>query len=402
MPRRPTAQRLVPTLAAGSLVILAAACGGAPPPASGGPAGAPIPVATATASVTTVADRLEAGGVIAADSSAAMASRVLAPVMDVRVRAGDRVHAGDVLVVLDDRDTAARAVAARAAASAADQGLAAAVSDRAAAEAARTLAAAWHTRIAALQAERAATSQELDEANARLSAASAQVDGAQARVAQATSQLAAARATADAAVVAQSFSEVRAPFDGLVTERLVDPGALASPGVPLLRLDSAGRPHVEARVDESRQQYLHVGDPVEVLIDNRAGGVSDAPLAGVVTEIARAVAADERAFTVKVSLPDGIAPRTGTFARVRFAGASRQALVIPATAVRREGQLSTAFVVTDGVAHLRLLRTGDETAGRVEVLAGLDRGEVIVNAPPPALVDGRHVTASPESVGGRQ
>jgi hypothetical protein len=112
-----------------------------------------------------------------------------------------------------------------------------------------------------------------------------------------------------------------------------------------------------------------------------------------VTEIARAVTADERAFMVEVSLPSDHTPRTGTFARVRFRGESREALVVPATTIRRQGQLSTVFVVDDGVARLRLLQTGYDGAEGVEVLAGLNRGEVIVNAPPPELNDGRRVVA---------
>jgi RND family efflux transporter MFP subunit len=185
-----------------------------------------------------------------------------------------------------------------------------------------------------------------------------------------------------------------------VTERLTDPGNLASPGMPLLRLDSTGAPHVDVRVDEARVRYVHDGDRVEVRFDGGAG--SSNVVDGTVTEIARAVTADERTFMVEVSLPSDNMPRTGTFARVRFRGASREALVVPATTIRRQGQLSTVFVVADGVARLRLLQTGYEGADGVEILAGLNRGEVIVNAPPPELTDGRRVVAhDPVPSGGR-
>ena len=183
----------------------------------------------------------------------------------------------------------------------------------------RKLAAAWHSRIASLHERRSATTQELDEAEARLSSAVARAESASARVAQANAQLAAARAAADAATTAQSFGLVKAPFDGLVTERLTDPGNLASPGIPLLRLDSTGAPHVEVRVDEARERYVREGDRVEVRFEEGAG--ASRAVEGVVTEIARAVTADERAFMVEVSLPSDHTPRTGTFARVRFRGA---------------------------------------------------------------------------------
>jgi hypothetical protein len=96
---------------------------------------------------------------------------------------------------------------------------------------------------------------------------------------------------------------------------------------------------------------------------------------------------------VEASLPNDDTLRTGTFARVRFRGSSREALVIPATTIRHQGQLSTVFVVEGGVARLRLLQTGYEGAEGVEVLAGLNRGEVIVNAPPPELTDARRIVA---------
>ena len=212
--------------------------------------------------------------------------------------------------------------------------------------------------------------------------------------------MAAARAAADAATTTQSFGLVKAPFDGLVTERLTDPGNLASPGMPLLRLDSAGASHVEVRVDEARERYVREGDRVEVRFGEVAG--TSRTVDGVVTEIARAVSADDRAFMVKVSLAGDSPTKTGTFARVRFRGASREALVVPSSTIRRQGQLSTVFVIEEGVARLRLLQTGHEGAEGVEVLAGLERGEVVVNAPPPGLTDGRRVVAQEPATGVRQ
>jgi len=383
------------------LAISVAACGGASREPEGSLADAtPLNVPVTTASVRSIAEPLEAGGAVAAEETAALSSRIAAPVTNVRVRAGDRVRKGDVLVELDDRDVAARVREAQAAVSAARQGLAAAESEQASAAADKKLAAASHERIAALHARRSATTQELDEVGARLSSATARADGARARVGQAAEQLNAALAATDVATTTQSFGLIRAPFDGLVTESLTDPGNLASPGTPLLRVESLGTPHVEARVDEAREPYARVGSHVEVLFDNRAGTPAALEsVEGVVTEVAR-VSADERAFAVKVSLPSDVRLRSGTFARVRFRGPGREALLIPATAIRRQGQLVSAFVVENGVARLRLLRTGYEGAEGVEVLAGLEAGEAIVSAPPPGLADGRRVVAQASTAAG--
>jgi hypothetical protein len=112
---------------------------------------------------------------------------------------------------------------------------------------------------------------------------------------------------------------------------------------------------------------------------------------GSVTEVARAIAADQRAFTVKIALPEAEVARSGSFARVQFRGAPRRALLIPATAVRRHGQVTSVFVVESGVARLRLVQTGVSRPEGIAVLAGLDDGEVVVTSPPPQLVDGHPV-----------
>ena len=347
------------------------------------------------------AERIEAGGVVTASQTATVSSRVAAPVTEVLVRAGDRVRAGDVLVRLDARDMAARAQQAGATTNAAEESLAAARSAQVAAAAEQKLAAAWHARISRLRERNAATAQEFDEAEARLAAAAARTATAQAGIAQAAAQLAAVRANADVVGINESYTAIRAPFGGEVTERFTDPGNLASPGQPLLQLDALGRRRVEARVDEARVGYIHSGDSVAVVLGGTdAGRTGTITLTGTVIEVARAVAADQRAFTVKVALPANTMPRTGTFARVQFDGAPRRALVVPADAVRTQGQLRSVFVVSSGVARIRLVQTGDSTRDGIEIVAGLDAGEMVVVGPPADLTDGRRVTTADSTAAG--
>ena len=394
--KRPLAM-IALSLAAGGL----SACGGAEhAPEANAREAIQVTVVPVTASST--AERLEAGGVLAARESASVSSRLVATILDVRVKAGDRVRAGDVLVTLDARDVTARVHQARASAVAADKALAQARAERSAVEAEHRLAAAWQRRIAALHARNSATDQERDEAEARLSAAAARLAGAYAGIEGADAQFASARAAADVATATGSFTTLRAPFDGLVTERLTDPGNLASPGMPLLRVESEGLRQVVVRVDEARAAYVQPGDRVRVLMDSldRVGDVKD--FEGVVDEVARAVGADERAFTVKVTVPRTLTARTGSFARVVFRGAPRRALLVPAAAVLRSGQVSSVYVVYEGVAKLRLVRVGDASSEGIEVLAGLDAGESIVMSPLARLVDGAKVTAGgvPARTGG--
>ena len=97
-------------------------------------------------------------------------------------------------------------------------------------------------------------------------------------------------------------------------------------------------------------------------------------------------AADERAFLVKITLPDTPGLRSGTFGRARFSGRTRRALTVPATALVHNGQVTSVFVVEKEVARVRLVNVSGS-----EVLAGLSEGDLVIAAPPPALADGRRV-----------
>jgi RND family efflux transporter MFP subunit len=363
----------------------------------------PIDVTVVPVATVDTAERLEAGGIVAAPETASVSSRIVATIVSVRAKAGDQVRAGDVLVTLDARDVVEHTQQARASALAAEKSLTQARADQGAADAEHRLASAWHKRIATLHGRNSATDQERDEADARLMAAAARVAGAQAAIEVAEANLASARSAAGAATATESYSSVRAPFDGLITERLTDPGNLAAPGVPLLRIESDGARQIVVRVDEARAAYVHAGDRVTVEIDGvGAPAPGDKVLEGTVAEVARAVGADQRAFTVKVTVPRTVTARSGTFARVIFRGLPRRALLVPTDAVRRQGQVSSVFVLQDSLARVRLIQTGPSSAAGVEVLAGLDAGESVVTSPMAGVTDGARVTvaAARQATGG--
>jgi RND family efflux transporter MFP subunit len=384
--------RLTGIVALGMAAAAVAACGGGQHATVDTAARPPITVAVAPVVARDTAERLEAGGIVSARESAAISSRIVATVAAVRVKAGDGIRAGDVLIILDARDVVAQTGQTRASAIAADKALTRARSEQTAAEAEHRLAAAWQKRIAALHARNSAADQEYDEAQARLAAAAARLAGAQAGAEGAEAELAAARAAIGVATATESYTSIRAPFDGLVTERLSDPGNLAAPGVPLLRIESGGARQVVARVDEARAAYVRPGDRATVVIDGIAPSVADGSgVEGIVAEVARAIGTDQRAFTVKVNVPPTVTARSGSFARVVFRGAPRRALIVPAGAVQRQGQVSSVFVIQDGVARLRLIQAGLAAQDGVEVLAGLDAGESVVTSPLTALVDGARV-----------
>jgi RND family efflux transporter MFP subunit len=350
----------------------------------------PMDVRVAAAAMRPWTQTFEAGGVVAARMTAHISPRIVAELREVRARPGDRVRKGQILAVLDDRDLALERARANASAAAAASGVSTAAVERESADARLVLARANHGRIEQLHERRSATPQEMDRATSELSLAEAGVRAAGSRAAEASSTLAAAQASADAANVAASFSTITAPFDGLVTNRHLEPGNMASPGRPLLTVETTDGFRLEVQVDAARAASLRVGDAATVVFDAMEEG--DTVVARV-AEIARAVDPAGHAFVVKVELPSRTDVRSGMFARARFETGTRDALVVPASAVVRRGQLAIAFVV-DGNrrARMRSISVGAEVRSEwVEVLAGIRSGEMVIVNPPASLIDGAEV-----------
>ena len=372
-------------------VLLAAAVAGCTHAESPkGPAGPAVPVSVVAAAEQDLAAPFEAGGVIRAQRVAVIVSRIMADVRAVPVRAGDRVRAGQALVLLDGRELKAHQTRASASQAAVTQSTALAEADRQAAEAALALARLTHQRIADLKAKNSATQGELDEAVANLRGAEARMRVAEARVAESRASIESAAAGASAAEVAASYATLTAPFDGVVTEKRVDPGNMASPGQPLVTVEDDRTFRLEVRLDESRAAFVHAGDQVGVRLD---GG--SAQVTGRVAEVQRVLDAGHD-FLVKIDVPAGTSLRSGMYGRAVFRGAARRALAVPESAVVRRGQLASVFVIdAGGHARLRLVNASEAVDGRVEIRAGVQAGERVVLAPPPTLVDGSPVSVGP-------
>jgi membrane fusion protein (multidrug efflux system) len=326
-----------------SIVAAAAlACGGESEPA------APPAAAQGGEVVTVAAERGPvtewASGSVASARHTVVASRVLATIEDVRVRSGAEVAAGEVLVVLDARDLAAREQEASQA--------------HAAARAQLGLAEREAERFAHLVAEGVATVQESDRAAAALRVARADVERTQQGLA--------------AAQVAKSHAEIRSPVSGRVVDRLAEPGETATPGKPLLRIYDPSVLRVEAPVRESLAVGLHLGQPLDVEVASLGLRVE-----GAVDEIVPFAEAGARTLLVKVRLPADARLYAGLFARVAIPAGERTRVLVPETAVVREGQLEQVWMADGtGAAELRAVTTGERLAdGRIEVLSGLREGE---------------------------
>jgi RND family efflux transporter MFP subunit len=290
---------------------------------------------------------IEVPGSVEAANAAALASRLSATIDQVAVEEGDFVHAGDVLIRLDGRDVAARLQAA---------------------EAALRSARAQRDRLRDLFAKDASTRQELDVAEAAEAAAAAERDSARAQL---------------------DYIEIRAPFDGRVTEKHARAGDLARPGETLMTIQGVGLMRVSATASEAQARLLKRGAPVEVVLED--GSAVTAHL----SVLSQAGDPASLRFLVKCDLPKSSGARAGSFARLRLPGGGEEPrALVPRRALVERGALTGVFVVEDGRARLRWISPGEPAGDALQVRAGLTPGEEII-LEPGSVADGQRVEATP-------
>ena len=188
----------------------------------------------------------------------------------------------------------------------------------------------------------------------------------------------------------RSYSQIAAPFTGVVTDKRVNPGDLATPGAPLLTIEREGAYRLEAPVAESRLAQIRPGQTASIVLE-----ALDKKIEARVSEIVPAVDAASRAYTVKLDLPALGQIRSGMFGRVLFTLGARKALAVPAAAVIERGQLQSVLVTEDGVARTRLVTLGTSAGGRREVLSGVSAGDKVIVPVPAGLADGARVEVRP-------
>jgi len=342
----------------------------------------------------TDADRtVEAVGTVQAQTASVLSGKLMGTVKSVLVEEGVRVDRDDPLALIDERQVAAHLRQAEAALGEARRAEAAALSAREAATAGAELARATYERYRQLMREESASRQEFDEVEARHRQARAAEEQAEQMVAVARQRVRQAEAAVSAAEVADNDAVIRAPYDGVVTSKLVDPGDLLPPGIPVIGLESAGGPRVDIMLTEVYFGAVQLGQPLEV----RVPAAGETALVGIVDTIVPSADPASRSFQIKIRLMGAPSVRSGMFARVRVPIGSESLLAVPETALVYQGQLSGLFVVDERqTARFRLVRTGrDLGGGQVEVLSGLDSGMRFVVDPPLSLRDGLRVEALP-------
>jgi RND family efflux transporter MFP subunit len=287
----------------------------------------------------------EAVGTVQAEQLAAVTSRVVANILEMRASAGQRVAAGDILVVLDDRDLRHRVEQAQDAVRGAEATLAQARSD--------------YQRDKPLFEQQVIPAYDFEHTQTNLKTAEANLH----RLQQAERET----------EVNLSYAVIRSPFAGVVVDKLANVGDLAAPGKPLFTLYEQGRLWLEANVPEDLLAGIRTGQYRTLRIDAR-----NREMRGRVVEIVPSSDPATRSVIVRVRLEDTRDIVPGMFGRLLLPSAPEQVLTVPASAVTRAGQLTMVDVVSQGRVERRTVQLGRAIGGGFEVLSGLAPGDSVV------------------------
>lgn len=308
--------------------------------------------ASATVELRQVDDVYAADAIIESVRQATVSAQIAGQLTQLLVDAGDRVRRGQLLARIDTREV--------------DAQVASAGAQVAQAEAALAQAQLEYNRQKSLVGQGFVSQAALDKADADLKTARAALDAARAGTAQANT--------------GRSFAELRAPIDGVVTRRLMEPGELATPGRGVVEIHDPAALRAVGAIPQFVLPRTARVDRAEIELPSVQRRIKAA-------RVTMLPAADPRLLSTQVraelpaDAPPGIVP--GTAAKVLVPVGRSEKLVVPAAAVVRRSELTAVYVLTEGGGRqLRQVRVGNRVSDdAVEVLAGLAAGERVALDP---------------------
>ncbi|MBW1836154.1 MAG: efflux RND transporter periplasmic adaptor subunit [Deltaproteobacteria bacterium] len=372
-----------------STILLSPGCSDKIEPGNVEPGELPVIKAhLAVAKVTRQPFIYEAVGTVTARTASTLSSKLMGTVKAIHVQEGDFVKQGDLLVEIDERQVSARLREAREALAGARSSEASARSAREAARARARLTRSTYKRYLQLMQEESASQQEFEEVEARYRQSEASLSQTEAMLAASGHRVQQAEAAVTAAQIGEKDAKIRSPYDGKITAKMINVGDLASPGTPFLTLEKEGVHCAEFVLPEQHIQSVYLDQKVQVTIP----ALDEKTLEGTVGRIVPAADYKSRSFQVKVALPMDKAIRTGMFARVAVPVGEAGMLMIPSSALVRQGQLTGIYIVdAKQTARFRLIRIGRTMGDAVEVVSGIKEGNRYVVSPPPGIVNGARV-----------
>ncbi len=304
------------------------------------------PVAVRVSDVTII-EKVPAS--VEATQATLISSRLMARIVAIKVRSGDTVKRGDLLLELENSDIKAQVQQAQ---------------SRIRATSARLKEAKQNLeRVQELQEGGVMSVSDLDKAQANHETLVAEMAGAKQALEEARTDL--------------SYTEIVAPFNGRVVDRFSEPGDTAQPGTKLLALYNPLSLRVEANVREHLALSLEVGQPLQVEIPS-LNKIVDA----IIQERVPAADPGSRSFLVKVGVAFDKNMLPGMYARLLVPAGTVKQLLIPADRVVHVGQLDLVWVYQDGQSYRRFVRIGQVVQdGQIEILSGLAEGDMVLPLP---------------------
>jgi membrane fusion protein (multidrug efflux system) len=311
----------------------------------------PMPVKTAPVTRETLNVEVTAIGTLRADETVVIRPEIAGRVATIHFKEGQAVRQGEPLATLDQAEYQAQL------ASSAAQ---------------LALEESSFRRLQDLERKNLTSQQNLDEARAKLDAARAQQELNRVRL---------------------DKTVIRAPFDGTVGLRQVSPGAYVKPGDDIANLESLGSMKLDFRVPETYLARLRAGQSLAVRVDAYPDQLFD----GAIYAIEPGVDEETRTVLLRARLPNkGNKLRPGLFARVSLVLEQREnALVVPEQAIVPVGQKTFVYRVVDGKAAMTPVTLGLRRPGQVEIVEGVNAGDVVVTDGQLKIRDGAAVTVLP-------
>lgn len=383
----------------------AAACGSSASETAAAASDAPAPAAVSVAAVAAVEEPIarfvRATGSLTAEEQAEVSAEVGGRVVATPIERGTPVQAGTELIRLSAAETEAQAREAEANAAQIEARLGLkpgsdfdvnAVPEVQNAAASHALAQNEFSRIQSLLDQRVVSQSEFDQRRTQLEASRQQLEVAKNAAAQQYQALQAARARVTLAQKALADTVVRAPFAGVVAERLVSVGDFVSKGTKVAVVVRVDPLRVELTVPTQFIAAVGVGQPVTFEVD----AYPNRTFEGKVRYVSPALEANARALTVEAVVSNPARElKPGLFATARIEQPEKTpGVLVPSTAVQTLGGTSRVYVVADGRVEERLVTIGQTVDSRIEVTNGLKAGERVATTNIAQLTDGIKVTGN--------
>jgi len=352
----------------------------------------------------TVANSLSIAGQFLPYQNVELHAKVAGYIRSIYVDIGDRVHQGQVLAVLEIPELVAQVASSKAAVHHAEEEIQRSKSDVARAEADNVALHANAVRLVNADKARPGliAEQELDDATAKDRASQAQVEAAKSASAAAKQQLAVVEADLQHYTALSDYSKIIAPYDGVVTWRFSDTGALVqagtsnTSGLPVVTVSQVNVLRLRVPVPESLAAKVQIGDVADVLVQ-----ATGEHFTGKVSRFTDALDPSTRTMQVEIDVPNpNYRLQPGMYADVRLEANSRpDALTVPVVAIQRNDNKTTVLVV-DPQNHVQVrdVQLGVQSSNNIEILAGLSEGEKVIVGNLGAYQPGEVVTPKPSVV----